>query len=125
MKNLATLITVVALAMALASALPALAAGKDKAVGHFKGEEKADTRGAEKALGKGRDKSTFGGGKKGLGPGFQVLSGDQRLPPGLAKQDPLPRGLAKRNPSLPPGLAKDHPLPPGLSGRQLPPGLRE
>ena len=153
MKYLATLITVGALTLALASPLPVLAAGKGKAVGHFKGEEKADTRGAgkdlgkgrdksafggeekdkgeEKAdtrgagkdLGKGRDKSAFGGGKKGLGRGFQDLSGGHRLPPGLAKRSTLPPGLAKRWGALPPGLAKDHPVPPGLSRRPLPPGL--
>ena len=50
------------------------------------------------------------------------------LPPGLGKRHGnLPHGLKKRRIgillNLPPGLAKDHPIPPGLTNRTLPPGL--
>ncbi len=47
------------------------------------------------------------------------------LPPGLGKRHGnLPHGVAKRGVgNLPPGLARDHPIPPGLTNRTLPPGL--
>lgn len=58
------------------------------------GEEKDKSTSAKKDKGKSKDKSAKG---KGRGNG---------LPPGLAKRDQLPPGLAKRGNRLPPGLMK-------------------
>ena len=55
---------------------------------------------------------------KGLGGATGIVGTGGGLPPGLAKKNPLPHGLAKRGGNLPPGLAKrGGNLPPGLRGR--------
>lgn len=66
-------------------------------------DEDADKDKAKKDKGK-KDKSAKGGGR---GNG---------LPPGLAKRDQLPPGLAKRGNRLPPGLMKGD-LPPDLESK--------
>ena len=63
-----------------------------------------------------------------LDNGLFATDGFHGLPPGLGKRhDNLPHGLKKRRTgillNLPPGLAKDHPIPPGLTNRTLPLGL--
>lgn len=64
-------------------------------------EDEDKSKSAKKDKGKNKDKSAKG---KGRGNG---------LPPGLAKRDQLPPGLAKRGNRLPPGLMKSD-LPPEL-----------
>ena len=77
------------------------------------GKEKAEKSKAKSTKGKGKDKDKVkskGKSKGGKGGG---------LPPGLAKKDTLPPGLARqleRNGSLPPGLAKRD-LPTDLEAR--------
>ena len=64
-----------------------------------------------------------------LDNGLFATDGFHGRPPGLGKRHHnLPYGLKKRRidnlPNLPWGLAKDHPIPPGLAdGSQRPPGL--
>lgn len=64
-------------------------------------EDKDEPKAAKKSKGKNKNKNAKG---KGRGNG---------LPPGLAKRDQLPPGLAKRGNQLPPGLMKSD-LPPEL-----------
>ncbi|MDC1213462.1 hypothetical protein N8000_03185 [Rhodospirillales bacterium] len=64
-------------------------------------EDKDKSKSAKKNKGKDKDKSAKGKGR------------DNGLPPGLAKRDQLPLGLAKRGNRLPSGLMKSD-LPPEL-----------
>ena len=103
------------------------AAGKGLATGKGKAAGRATGQGSGKAKGLATGRGSGNAGVRVLdGIGVTVGTGGG-LPPGLAKKNPLPYGLAKRGGNLPYGLAKGHPVPPGLAkrgGGNLPPGLR-
>ncbi len=134
---------VLTLAAALAFSAPAMAQGKGLVTGKGKATGKGLATGKGQGSGKATGQATGQGSGKAKGlttgrgsgnAGVRVLDGiggtvgtGGGLPPGLAKKNPLPYGLAKRGGNLPYGLAKGHPVPPGLAkrdGGNLPPGLR-